>query len=98
MIEQAGKIIKKNATTSISVASIVAVLGLYTALTKILDDRYCLAGEAQQTQNMLVNYMEKELEDKIFMIDLKGEQNWTEQDRALRKRYIDRLNAIRQKK
>jgi len=98
MITQTADFIKKNAGTSISVASIVAVMGGYSLLLQHLDSRYCLAGEAQQTQQMLVSYMEKELEDRIFMIDLKGEENWTEEDRALRKRYVDRLNEIRKKK
>ena len=95
MINTTADFIKKNAGTSLSVASIVAVFGGYSLLLQHLDSRYCLAGEAQQTQNMLVDYMEKELEDRIFMIDLKGEENLTSEDKALRKRYVDRLMEIR---
>jgi len=98
MISKTTELIKKNAGTSISIASVVAALGFYATLTKVLDQRYCLAGDAQQTQNMMVDYMEKEYEDKIFMLNLKGEANLTDQDKALRKRYQDRLDALRAKK
>lgn len=98
MIQKTVETIKANAGKSISIASLVAVLGLYPTVTKLLDQRYCLASDAEKTQQTLDTWMEKDLEDKIFIIDLKGESNLTDQDRALRKRYEDRLDALREKK
>lgn len=98
MITKTQELIKNHAGKSISIASIIAVLGLYSALTKVLDERYCLASEAQQTQQTMMSWMEQDLSDKIFIINLKGESNLTDQDKALRKRYQDRLDALRKKK
>ena len=99
MIAPTVDFIKKNAGTSISVASIVAVLGAYTLLLQHLDLRYCLAGDAQQTQNMMINYMEKEMEDRIFIIDLKIQKGTvTQEELALKARYQDRLAEIRKMK
>lgn len=98
MIGKTAEIVKNNVGKTISIASVVAVVGLYSALTKVLDDRYCLASEAQQTQQTMVNWMEQDLEDKIFMIEMKESKGVaTDEDRAMKQRYIRRLEKLRMK-
>ena len=99
MIEPTVNFIKKNAGASISVVSIVAVLSGYTLVLQHLDARYCLANDAQQTKQLMVSYMERELLDKIFLIDLKIQKRTaTEEDVAMKERYKDALNEIRKQK
>ena len=99
MITPTMDFVKKNAGKSISVVSIVAVMSGYTLLLQHLDARYCLAEAAQQTQTMMLNYMERELGDKIFLIDLKiNKGTATDEDKAMRVRYQDTLEQVRKNK
>ena len=99
MLQATADFVKKNAGTSLSVATIISVIGGYTLLLQHLDARYCLAGDAQQTKQLMVGYMERELQDKIFLIDLKIQKGTaTEEDRAMKDRYKDALNEVRKQK
>jgi len=90
------KAIKENIKTTITISSVVAVFGFYTALTQVLDQRYALAEEAQQIQQTIDVYMEKELEDKIFLLQLKVENKTaSDVDKAMKKRYESRLEDLR---
>ena len=87
--------VKKNLKTTVTITSVVAVLGFYTALTQILDQRYALAEDAIQTQQMMTVYMRQEMEDKIFIIELKEQRNEaTDVDMAMKERYKRRLAEI----
>ena len=89
------KAVKENIKTTVTISSVVAVLGFYAALTQVLDQRYALAEEAQQIQQTINVYMEKELEDKIFLLQLKVEnETASDVDKAMKKHYESRLEAL----
>ena len=92
MIEKVAQTVKHNVKTSIGITTVVAMLGLYTALTQVLDLRYALAEEARQVQRTMNEYIKQELLDKILIIDLKEQDDQaTKVDKAMRKQYKLRL-------
>ena len=95
MISPTVDYVKKNAGKTISIATVITVMTGYTLFLQHLDARYCLAEAAQQTQTMMLDYMKRELEDKIFLLELKIEkQTATEEDKAMRHRYLRRLKEL----
>lgn len=103
MIQKVGEVISSNVGKTISIAGVVAVLGLYTSLKSTLlselDVRYCLAADAQKTAAKLDTWMESDLKNKIFLIDLRIQKGTaTDEDRAMRQRYQGDLDALRNPK
>jgi hypothetical protein len=94
-IEEVKKTVSNNAGKTITIASVVAVFGFYTALTQVLDQRYALAEDVSKNHQKVQTYMKQELDDKILIIDMKKAGNSEEQiEEALRERYLRRLEDI----
>ena len=93
MMQQLINLAKANLGKGITIASIIAAFGLYTAATQLLDQRYCLASDAKQTQQTIDTYIKADLENKIFIIEMLEQRNQaTDIDIAMKKRYLRQLN------
>lgn len=92
-IDKIGVTIKQNAIKSVSIASAVAMLGLYTAVITVLDERYALAEDARDIQQEVQQIRKDDLEDKLLVIEMKEARgDATDIDKALKERYIRRLH------
>ena len=94
-IEEVKKTVSNNAGKTITIASVVAVFGFYTALTQVLDQRYALAQDVNKNQQRIETYMKNDLDDKILIIDMKKGGSTEEQiEEALKQRYLRRLKEL----
>ena len=96
LIENMIEKLKANPKASVSIAGLVTLVGLYGGLTTIGDDRYLLAAEGMQTQQMIQQHIEYDYEDQIFVLSIKKTNGTaTAVDLAILDRLEKRLKALR---
>ena len=96
MIEPMLKVAKNNTKSTISIITIGTVLGGFFGVEQYFDTRYLFASDGEHIQQSINLHQIYELEDKIFIINLK-QQGLDEAaiEQALKARYEEQLKALR---